>query len=125
MVTSYATSADGLDWTWRGTALSGRPGTWDARGARVTSVCFAGGTIVASYDGRASAAENYEEFTGVAAGSDPAALTPVGSGPLAVSPYQHRGLRYLDVLPVADGRHRLYYEMTRPDGAHELRTELH
>jgi hypothetical protein len=26
MVTRYATSADGLDWTWHGTALSGRPG---------------------------------------------------------------------------------------------------
>ena len=124
MVTNYATSTDGLDWTWHGTALRGRPGQWDARGTRVTSVCFAGSTIIAAYDGRASAAENYEEFTGVATGSDPAALTPLGSEPLAVSPHQGCGLRYLDILPVADGRHRLYYEMTRPDGAHELRTEL-
>lgn len=124
MVTCYATSADGLDWTWHGTALSGRPGQWDSRGTRVTSVSFANGTVVASYDGRASAAENYEEFTGLAAGSDPRALTALGSGPLAVSPYHQRGLRYLDVAQVADGRSRIYYEMTRPDGAHELRTEL-
>ncbi len=27
MVTDYATSSDGLDWTWHGTALSGRPGS--------------------------------------------------------------------------------------------------
>src|SRR6266566_581550 len=26
MVTDYATSSDGVDWTWHGTALSGRPG---------------------------------------------------------------------------------------------------
>ncbi|MFC7642489.1 hypothetical protein ACFQX6_17185 [Streptosporangium lutulentum] len=32
MVSDYATSADGLEWIWQGTALSGRPGLWDARG---------------------------------------------------------------------------------------------
>src|SRR5687767_7810325 len=36
MTTAYATSADGVGWDWRGTALAGRIGHWDARGARVT-----------------------------------------------------------------------------------------
>jgi hypothetical protein len=124
MVTDYATSADGLDWIWHGTALSGRPGWWDARGTRVSSVCYAGGTIAAFYDGRASAAENFEERTGFAVGAEPAALAAAGARPVAQSPYAGRGLRYLDIVPLGDGRHRLYYEMTRADGAHELRTEL-
>jgi hypothetical protein len=124
MDTRYATSADGLDWTWHGTALAGRPGRWDARGTRVTSVFRANGTITAFYDGRASAAENFEERTGVAAGTDPAALSATGTGPAAESGQGGGGLRYLDVLPLPDGRHRLYYELTRADGAHELRTEL-
>jgi hypothetical protein len=79
---------------------------------------------VAYYDGRASAAENYEEKTGVATGTEPTVLTPAGTEPLAASPYHGGGLRYLNILPLADGRTRLYYEMTREDGAHELRTEL-
>jgi hypothetical protein len=40
--------------------------------------------VTAYYDGRASAAENYEERTGVAVGAEPAALTatsPPGAGP--------------------------------------------
>src|SRR2546430_974416 len=126
--TEYATSADGLDWIWHGTALSGRSGRWDARGTRVSAVCYAddaaGATIAAFYDGRASAAENFEERTGIATGTEPAALAATGTAAAAESPYAGRGLRYLDVLPLGDGRHRLYYEVTRPDGAHELRTEL-
>jgi hypothetical protein len=124
MVTEYATSPDGLDWTWHGTALSGRPGYWDARGTRISAVWQDGGTLVAYYDGRASAAENYEERTGIAIGSDPASLAALGADPAAESPYAGRGLRYLDILQLPGGGHRLYYEMTRPDGAHELRTEL-
>jgi hypothetical protein len=38
MNTAYATSSDGLAWQWHGTVLSGRPGEWDARGARLTTV---------------------------------------------------------------------------------------
>jgi len=124
MVTQYATSADGLDWTWHGTALAGRPGAWDCRGTRVTSVCHRGDAITAFYDGRASAAENFEERTGIASGTDPAALSASGTGPAAQSRHGGRGLRYLDVLPLPGGRHRIYYELTRADGAHELRTEL-
>jgi len=129
MTTEYATSEDGLGWTWQGTALCGRPGEWDSRGARVTAVRL-GDTgrypVTAYYDGRASAAENYEERTGIARGTDPAALTatsPPGGGPATESPHRPGGLRYLDLIDLPDGRTRLYYEMTRPDGSHALVTE--
>jgi hypothetical protein len=127
MTTEYATSADGLDWTWHGTALSGRPGEWDSRGARVTAVRFDGQTVTAYYDGRASAAENYEERTGVAVGADPAALISTsvpGTGPAAFSPYRGGGLRYMELVNLPGGRTRIYYEMTQPDGSHALLTEL-
>jgi hypothetical protein len=124
MVTGYATSADGVEWSWHGTALEGRPGSWDARGTRVTAVSRSNGTIAAFYDGRASAAENYEERTGIASGTAPSALTAAGTAPAAQSRHGGGGLRYLDILTLPDGRHRLYYELTRADGAHELRTEL-
>jgi hypothetical protein len=124
MVTGHATSHDGRAWTWQGTALTGRPGRWDARGTRVSAVCHLGATIVAYYDGRASAAENYEERTGIATGTEPTGLSALGSIPFAQSPYAGGGLRYLDLLTLPDGRQRLYYEMTGADGSHELRTEL-
>jgi len=124
MTTEYATSQDGLAWTWQGTALSGTSGCWDARGTRVTSVAFGMGTVTAYYDGRASASENFEERTGVATGTDPVALTALPGGPHASSPHLGGGLRYLDLVPLPDGRHRLYYEMTQPDGTHCLITEL-
>ena len=121
MMTDYACSSDGLSWTWQGTALSPRPGEWDARGVRVTAVRLAEGNVVAYYDGRASASENFEERTGVASGAAPSALT--AHGPIAQSPHGDGGLRYLCILDLGDSHERYYYEMTRPDGAHELRTE--
>lgn len=116
MSTAYATSDDGVAWRWHGTVLAARDGCWDARGARITSVLPDGR---ASYDGRATAEENWFERTGVAVPTgEGACLHAADRGPVA-------DVRYLDVLPLPDGGHRLYYEARRPDGAHELRTELH
>jgi hypothetical protein len=122
MATDYANSADGVTWQWQGTALSPRPGEWDARGVRVTAVRMTPGSVVAYYDGRASAAENFAERTGVAFGAGPSALA--AHGLVAQSPYGDGGLRYLSVLGLGGDRERYYYEMSREDGAHELRTEL-
>lgn len=115
MTTAYATSDDGLAWNWHGTALAPRPGTWDARGARVTAVLPDGR---AAYDGRASKEENWSERTGLARSTGEAGrLAAEGDGPVSSA-------RYLDVLPLPDGGYRLYYEAPLPDESHELRTEL-
>ena len=95
---------------------------------RFTSVVPVDGGLVASYDGRASADENWEERTGVARGSRTAdgrygAFTADGTEPLS-SPHAPFGLRYLSVVALPGQAYRLYYEATRADGAHELRTEL-
>jgi hypothetical protein len=128
MTTEYYTSPDGVDWTWRATALRGRPDAWDARGVRVSSVVVDGDTVLAAYDGRATAGENWEERTGTARGTRLpdgtfGALTAEDREPLG-SPYAPNGLRYLSLVTLPDGRQRIYYEATRADGAHDLRTEL-
>ena len=114
MNTAYATSEDGLRWEWQGVVLEGRPGAWDARGARVTTVLPDGR---AAYDGRATAEENWFERTGLAYQSGQA-------GRLRHADVEPVDVRYLDVLPLPDGGFRIYYEARLPDESHELRTEL-
>lgn len=106
MSTSYATSDDGITWRSHGSVLSGRRGHWDARGARLSTILPDGR---AAYDGRATAAENWFERTGIA--------VPTSDG------FQATGEPVADVryLEIAQGR--WYYEARRPDGYHELRTE--
>jgi hypothetical protein len=121
MTTEHATSPDGVDWTWRGTALAGREGHWDARGVRFAAVVLDGSRTWALYDGRATEAENWEERTGLAV-ADEGRFSAVGDEPLLQSPHPPFGLRYCDVVPLPDGGARWFYEATRGDGAHELRT---
>jgi hypothetical protein len=112
MTSAYATSSDGLEWEWHGTVLGPRPGTWDARGARLTVVLPDGR---AAYDGRATKEENWFERTGLARRVD-GRFEQVGDEPVADA-------RYLEVLPLPGGGYRTYYEARLPDGSHELRTE--
>jgi hypothetical protein len=122
MSTRYASSDDGLAWSMHDVALAGTPGRWDQRGARVADVAHAGGRWLAYYDGRATKEENAEERTGLAAGDTPGQLV-AGDGPFGAGADGLMSMRYLSVVPLPDGGERLYYETSRRDGAHDLRTE--
>jgi hypothetical protein len=117
MSTAYASSADGLDWTWHGTVLSGRPDEWDARGARLTTL-LPGGFV--AYDGRRTAEENWFERCGIARTDGGAPAEPYEA--LPGEPVAD--VRYLDAVPLDGGAVRIYYEARLPDESHELRTEL-
>jgi hypothetical protein len=113
MSSAYATSDDGLEWDWHGTVLGGRPGKWDARGARLTTILPDGR---AAYDGRATAEENWFERTGLARRAYGGRFEAIGDEPVA-------DVRYLEVVPLPDGGYRIFYEARLPDERHELRTE--
>jgi len=121
MWTEFATSEDGIDWTMHGPALRPSPGRWDQRGTRLTAIMERGDTVVAFYDGRASAAENWEERTGVAVGRQDA-LQVVGAAPIAAAAGAYPALRYACVVDDGD-RTAVYYEIGCDDGSHELRRE--
>jgi len=120
MTTRHLTSADGLTWTDRGEVLAGRPGEWDARGARVTAVI---GTdpLTVLYDGRPDAASNWFETTGIAVWDGERLVPDPAVGPIR-SPYSDGAFRYAAAVRLPDGDIRYYVEAARPDGAHDLIT---
>lgn len=119
MTTRLLTSADGLAWDDHGEVLAGRPGRWDARGARVTTV-VAQQPLTVLYDGRPDAASNWHETTGVARW-DGIRLVADDEDPVA-SPFSDGAWRYASAVALPDGRTRFYVEAAREDGAHDLVT---
>ncbi|MFI7679294.1 hypothetical protein [Actinophytocola sp. NPDC049390] len=119
--TGLATSVDGQAFTWHGEVLGVGDG-WDRYQARINSVvALDSGGYLGFYDGSAGHEENYEERTGLATSPDLFTwhrLTP--GSPWTVTPHATGSVRYVDAH-VIDGEWWLYFEMTRPDGAHELR----
>jgi hypothetical protein len=118
-VSGVATSVDGKRWTWEGPTLWPSPSGWDSYTSRLSTVVRDGDGWLGLYDGSASVAENYEERCGLARSTDlrqwervsldgPAIGTRVGPG----------GVRYVEITEAGE----VFYEYTRPDGAHELRS---
>ena len=123
MRSRYASSADGLAWAVHDEVLVPRATGWDRRGTRITAV-FGEPPVAALYDGRASAAENWHERTGIAVRTDGGLFSQAGEAPVAASPHALGTLRYVSAVPLPGGGHRLYYEVARRDGAHDLVTHL-
>jgi hypothetical protein len=118
--TGVATSVDGETFTWQGEALGVGAG-WDRYQARLNTVMPVAGGFLGVYDGSASHAENYEERCGLARSVDLrnwSSATP--DEPWTESAHATGSVRYVDLV-LRDGDWWAYYEMTRDDGAHELR----
>ena len=124
MTTEYATSPDGLDWTGGAPRSRRGPAPGTRAGCGSAPWCPSATSSSRPTTGARRAAENWEERTG----PRPRRRRTGASPPWATRrPPSRRtraaGLRYVAVADVA-GVRRLYWEATRADGAHELRTEV-
>lgn len=123
-LTGLATSADGLRWTWEGSVFEPRAAGWDAYASRINTAVAAGPVWIGYYDGSASVAENYEERCGLAVSRDLRRWHRLSEDGPAVGSHGGPGtVRYVEALQTSDWT-RYYYEYTRPDSSHELRTSL-
>jgi len=119
--TALATSRDLDRWNWQGVIFTPGASGWDSYCRRINSALPWKGRYIGFYDGSASAAENYEEKTGLAVSSDLRSwqsVTP--AAPQFTSPHASGSLRYVDAQHVGEKLY-LFYEFARADGAHDLR----
>ncbi len=119
--TGLAVSADGVRFAWQGVVIPCGEG-WDAYLARISALVYTPPLFTALYDGRPNSGANYTDSPGVAVTSDLRTFHKVdhGRGRLR-SPHGRGTLRYVEALVVGRTLH-YFYEMARPDFAHELRT---
>jgi hypothetical protein len=117
--TGVATRAgDDATFTWRGEVLPVGAG-WDRYQARLGSIVATDDGWIGTYDGSANHAENYEERCGLASSPDLrtwSTVTPDGPWWTGAA----GSVRYVDLHRI-DGEWWCWAEVTRPDGAHELR----
>ena len=118
--TGLATSLDGMDFAWQGSVLDVGEG-WDRYQARLNSIVPVLGGYVGFYDGSAGHHENYEERCGIAVSSDLYRWRRVSTKkPWVISNQGTGSVRYVDAM-ILGGKWWIYYEMSRANGAHELR----
>lgn len=121
-LSGLATSEDGLSWQWQGAIFEPSESGWDTYAARINTVYRHDGAFAGLYDGSKSVAENYEERCGLAMSSDLRSWNRVSTDGPAAGPNGGPGsVRYAEAVQGSDWV-RFYYEYTRPDGSHELRT---
>ncbi len=124
-LSGLASSSDGLTWQWEGAIFEPQENGWDSYAARLNTAVWLPPAWIGYYDGSASVAENYEERCGLATSADLRTwrrLSPNGPAIGAAKPGSG-SVRYVEAVQ-GPGWVRFYYEFTRPDGAHELRSSL-
>jgi hypothetical protein len=120
--TGRAVSSDGVRWTWRGPVLAPDAGRWDSYTARLSTAIRTNDGWIGFYDGSAFEG-NYEERCGVAFSQDLIHWRKgAWNGPIVGTARGAGGVRYLEAIEMPDGSLRAYFEYTRADGTHELRT---
>lgn len=124
-LTGLAVSSDGRTWRWEGPILEPQDSAaWDAYAARLSAIVALPDGLLGFYDGSHSAAENYEERTGLVIGADLRRWQRVDpGGPTVGATIGSGSVRYVDAIQ-GPGWLRYFFEYTREDGSHDLRTSL-
>lgn len=124
--TGFATSVDGIHFTFVGDCLSPSSDKWDkfcARLATVTSIQPQGVSLpykIAFYDGSDSVEKNYEEQASMCLVHDHH-IQKVQQGPWITN---SNSVRYMSAIHVNSNEWWFFYEFTKSDGSHDLRKSV-